>query len=326
VVAFGMYWFADSFADCLLAEFVDALGTTLATGALDAWVVDEMRAEGDHRPPGRVFARAQLLATPAMIVSGLAGAYVADIDIAAPWPIGAALFGTTGLVALAVMREPPLPRSDRTSLWRSWVRTTTDGFATVRRLPILATLCALTAATSFAVMPAWHYWPARLQDLSGQGIWLLGWVWVLISLAAMAGNALMPRLVQKFAPERVLAVASTLRGAALGVAVLVPRFPQNLVAVLMLQAVYGLMEPALQGWMNENVDSKVRATVLSVRSMAFTLGGGVGLLCIGLVARSGGISAAWGVSALLILLSAPGYLLLGRRAQRPASLAVGGGA
>ena len=36
---------------CAVAEIIDAIGLTLATGALEAWAVDGARAEGDLRPP-----------------------------------------------------------------------------------------------------------------------------------------------------------------------------------------------------------------------------------------------------------------------------------
>jgi len=84
--------------------------------------------------------------------------------------------------------------------------------------------------------------------------------------------------------------------------------------VLFLQMVFGLSEPTLQGWMNEHVESDVRATVLSVRSMAFTLGGGAGLLCLGLLARAQGIPAAWLAAGVLVILVAPGFFLLARAA------------
>jgi hypothetical protein len=51
-----MYFHAQGFLDCVLAEAVDALGTTLATGALDAWAVDGIRAEGDTRPADSIWA------------------------------------------------------------------------------------------------------------------------------------------------------------------------------------------------------------------------------------------------------------------------------
>src|SRR5438132_7304064 len=36
-----------SFADGAVAEFIDAVGTTLVSGALEAWAVDGVQAEGD---------------------------------------------------------------------------------------------------------------------------------------------------------------------------------------------------------------------------------------------------------------------------------------
>ena len=63
--------------------------------------------------------------------------------------------------------------------------------------------------------------------------------------------------------------------------------------------------------------------MLSVRAMCFTLGGGAGLVCIGLAARDLGIPIAWGISATMLVLTAPGFLILGRQAQRVPALAVG---
>ena len=56
--------------------------------------------------------------------------------------------------------------------------------------------------------------------------------------------------------------------------------------------------------------------MLSVRSMAFTLGGAAGLVCLGVLARETSIAHAWLVTAALYLVAVPGYLLLGRVARR----------
>ncbi len=49
--------------------------------------------------------------------------------------------------------------------------------------------------------------------------------------------------------------------------------------------------------------------MLSVRSMAFTLGG-TGLVYLGLLARSNGIPAAWAAGGVPLVLAAPGFFLL----------------
>jgi predicted MFS family arabinose efflux permease len=253
-----------------------------------------------------------------MIVGGLAGGYAGDGDIALPWTFGAATFALTGLVGLALMRESRLRPVRQGAALLTWMRTTGQGLRTVRREPVMFVLCLVTACTAFAVMPAWHYWPARLQAVSGVGTWLLGWTWALITLASMFGNWLMPRLVPRFRREHVLLIAWLWRAAMLALAAFSSQLVPTLLAILALQAVWGLSEPTLQGWMNENVDSDERATVLSVRSMSFTLGGGVGLICLGLLGRSSGIPAVWAAAAVLLLLIAPGFLLLkSPRLQRP---------
>src|SRR6185369_10442676 len=71
MVAFGMYAFAYTFPAFVVAELVDALGATLANGALDAWAVDSRAAGGDAQPADRFFARAHVVQRCAITLSGL---------------------------------------------------------------------------------------------------------------------------------------------------------------------------------------------------------------------------------------------------------------
>ena len=68
--------------------------------------------------------------------------------------------------------------------------------------------------------------------------------------------------------------------------------------------------------MNEHIEAERRATVLSVRAMSFTLGGGTGLVCIGLIARDLGVQAAWLTSAAVVGATAVGFVLLARVGRR----------
>lgn len=321
--AFGLYFFAHGFVDCIIAEGIDALGNTLANGALDAWAVDGMRAEGAGAATDRFFARAQIIARTVMIASGLAGGYLGQRDIALPWLVAAASFALTGMVAAAIMREHAIVSPAGARRDRSLVRTMRDGLATVRRTPVLLLLCVLTLAAAFATMPVYMTWQPRMQALTGEGAWLMGCIWALVNVAAIAGSALIPRLLGQYHREYVLAGATLLRGSMLAVAAVVTAFVPALMGVLMMEIGFGLSEPLLQAWMNEHIEPAQRATVLSVRAMCFTLGGGAGLVCIGLVARDLGIPTAWAISAMILLLTAPGFLILGRQALRAATPVVG---
>ena len=69
-------------------------------------------------------------------------------------------------------------------------------------------------------------------------------------------------------------------------------------------------EPLLAAWTNEHVDATSRATVLSIRTAFLTLGGALGLLTAGVIARAHGIPPAWLACAVVMLAGAPGYLAL----------------
>jgi MFS family permease len=312
-VAFGLYAVAESFSDCVVAELIDGIGTTLASGALDAWAVDGMREEGDERSVERFFARAQILARAGMIVGGLTCAYLAAIDFAIPWWVAAGGFAATGAVAAATMREnartlaADAPR-------RHFLALMGEGFRAVHGVPVLVLVCTLTGASFFAAIPAHMIWQQRMIDLSGEGVWIVGWLWVALNLAAIAGSVVLPRLLARLRRSRVLCLAALWRGCALAIAALATTLAPALGGWLLQETSFGLTEPVMQAWMNEHVPADRRATVLSIRSMVGTLGGGAGLITIGFVARDQGIPAAWMVSAALFLASAPAYLLLERLA------------
>src|SRR6185369_9865598 len=117
----------------------------------------------------------------------------------------------------------------------------------------------------------------RLESVSGEGPWLLGWVWVLLNLAVMAGNAMIPRMVGAWGRGTTLCIAYVWRALCLGIAGVATGFPVVLVGFLLQEIGLGTTEPLLQAWMNEHATTAQRATILSVRSMAFTLGGAAGL-------------------------------------------------
>lgn len=317
--AYLLYAFAEDFGDCLVAETIDAIGTTLATGAIDAWAVDGMRSEGDHRGAQRFFAKSQMVTRVVMIGGGIASGYAAAVDIRWPWLGGSAVFALAGSAGALFMREPPrISGTPRASLGTA----ARQGFEIVRRAPVLRLLCALSFALTFAAMPAHMVWQPRIEELAGTDFVLLGWIWVGLNVCAVAGAALLPRILRGFSRERVLAAAILWRGAMIGFAAAATGLGPAIAGWLLQEIGYGMAEPVLQGWLNDHVDADRRATVISVRSACATLGGGLGLLTIGWIARDVSLAAAWGASAVLFVALAPWFLALGRVTGRLEPLAV----
>lgn len=325
LVAYTLYAFAEDFADCLVAEVIDAVGTTLASGALEAWVVDGVRAEGDRRPTDALFARAQMIARGVMVGGAVVCGYVtAAFGWTVPWLACAALFGATAATGAILMREQrptPQARAERSP---SIASTVAAAVTTVRGAPVLLILYLLTLSTALAAFPFLMLWPRRVEQLiGGESLTLIGWLTACLHLAALAGSAVLPRLLDRHAREVVLFFSGVWRAALIGIAALASGISPVAAGLLLQEISAGLTDPVLTAWTNEHIAPAERATTLSVRSVFFTVGGAAGLVGLGLVARDHGIPAAWGVSALVLALTAPGFLALGRLARRaPTSAAV----
>jgi len=309
-VAFAVYFNADSFGDFVVAEVIDAIGNTLASGALDAWAVDGMRDDGDDSPADRLFSRGKMISHAAMIASGLAGGYAAEVDIAYPWLMGVAGFAVTGVVAGAIMREVrpvtqpavrgisalaalnPLPAI------RGQIR---GGLGAVLGNPTLRFLCLLTGLIAFAQMPAMQLWPTHLTAISSAGTSRMGWVWAAINVAALAGSGMLPWLRRRMSRRTTAVVVTLVRAVGIALAAVSVGFGKATVGLVAHFAGMGASDPLLGAWMNEHAIREQRATVLSIQAMAFMFGGSAGLLVVGVVARAWGAPMAWGVAAVVLL-------------------------
>src|SRR5208282_3270899 len=102
---FLLYFFAHHYAVFLVAETIDGIGTTFCNGAIDAWGVDALDAGGYSSQKDRLFSRLSQLSNFGFMLSALIGAYVANINIAWPWLLGAGGYCIAGLAGLMLMRE-----------------------------------------------------------------------------------------------------------------------------------------------------------------------------------------------------------------------------
>src|SRR5438093_11429632 len=82
------------------------LGYTFYTGAVDAWLVDALKASGYDEPLERVFSRGQMLFGAAMLVGTIGGGLLGQIRLDIPYLVRAAL--VVPLFLLAWLRMPEL--------------------------------------------------------------------------------------------------------------------------------------------------------------------------------------------------------------------------
>src|SRR6266853_1084098 len=99
LTAFMIYFFAHAYPVFLVAESIDGIGTTFCNGAIDAWGVDALDEAGFVGLKDRLFSRISQLTSMGFMAASLIGGYVADVNIAWPWLLGAAGFFVSAMVA-----------------------------------------------------------------------------------------------------------------------------------------------------------------------------------------------------------------------------------
>ncbi len=314
VVAFTVYFFAHRFLVFVMAECIDGIGTTLCNGAIDAWGVDALDAAGFAGLKDRLFSRISQLTNFGFMGAAIIGAYVADFNIALPWMLGAAGYLMAAAGAVYLMREDQVQRGGAIRIKLSELfavvaaRVITgvrQGFHS-RTVLMLSTASALTFA---AWAPYWLEWPQLFNDRYGVGIWIVGWLYCLFTVARMIGAEAVVRSGIE-ARDRGAWLAALVTGASallFAGGAMAHRPTIALVCLFVMNLCAGAMQPLTQSWFNEHVDADDRATLLSFNSTFSTMGGSLGLLAGGWVADAFGIPAAWEMGALILLAAAPCY-------------------
>ncbi len=319
VSAFMLYFFARHYFVFLIAESIDGIGTTFGNGAIDAWGVDALDDAGYDGMKDRLFSRISQLNAVGFMGSAMIGAYVADINIAYPWLLGATGYLISGIFAYRLMHDER-PRSTHLHLVAMPAQIAGRVSSGLRRGFSARTVLMLSTAGAVAFAawgPYWVEWPILFDTSFNVGIWIIGWIYCALAIARMIGAEVVARayLDEATRPSRA-AILVLITGAGLAFAGLFGGKPWLMLAILfVMNLAFGALQPLLQSWFNEQIESDQRATLLSFNSTFQTAGGSMGLLANGWIADLYGIPIAWQAAGLLSMLAAPIYWALRSRAD-----------
>ena len=323
-------WFHWGFWPFMGTSVLLGLGYTFYTGAVDAWLVDALKATGFAQPMEGVFAKGQMMFGAAMLAGTLGGGLLGQIDLAVPYLVRSATFLPLLGVAWFAMQE--IGFTPRTLEWRrvpvELRRVFVEGLDyglhhRVVRPVMLASLVGM----SFMIF-GFYSWQRYFLDLLGRDlVWVSGLIAALLSLAMILGNALV-RPLSRFVRTRtgllagsvvVQAVTVVLCGllgagvtsSAAGEGVTMHGVPIRFIVVVALYLVYGIalgtMGPVKQGYLNAHIPSAQRATIISLDALFADAGGVAGQSGWGYLAKVRSIGEAWMYSGVTLLLGVPLY-------------------
>ncbi|MBN2404470.1 MAG: MFS transporter [Coriobacteriia bacterium] len=322
----GIGWF-------IVASLMIGLGFTFQTGAVDAWLVDSLDHVGYTEPMDGVFAKGGVVFGVAMLAGTLSGGFLGQIDLAYPYYVRAVVLIACLFYSAAVMHDAGF--AARPLIWRRFgVEAKAILRASVRygwRNPVIRPLLAASLAQGTFFIFGFYSWQRYFLDLLAQElVWVAGVVTAMFSVAGIIGNAVVGKirrgergvnagrlLLLVAAAQAVLAIATGLVGLlwpvdAMGVA----PFIIAVTLYLLFGVGMGMAAPVRQAFVNRQIPSAQRATVLSVDSLFADVGASGGQLGLGWVSRSISIPFAWVLGGAMLAGAVPMYSLARRADDR----------
>lgn len=310
------------------------LGFTFQTGAVDAWLVDALDHVGYTQTKERVFSWGQMTSSAGMLVGSLLGGLLGQVNLSWPFIVRSGLLVAAFVVVAVLMRDLGFtPRPLALSTFAEESRTIfSAGVQYGWRSKVIRPLLFTSLVGGVFFMYGFYSWqPYVLGLLGANAVWLLGAVQAALSLAFIAGSALVGpamRAVKDHDPARLLTatvVAQTVLIIGIAVVGMVAGWHGVAPAAtaiglwLVWGVLSGLSGPVRQAFINAHIPSARRATVLSLDSFFADAGGSAGQPVLGWVSTRASISAGWLIGAVFVGATAPLYAAAGRAARAQAA-------
>jgi MFS family permease len=292
-----------------LAGVILGLGYTFYSGAVEAWLVDALKATGYQHELDKVFAKASIVASVAMIVGTVGGGVLGQINLSLPYLARAALVLMAFSVGFRTMHEIGFtPRTMRLEgIVGEMRKVARAGITYGWRAPPVRLLVLESFVTWGFFSWAWYAWQPYFLDLYGKdAIWLSGVIASLFALAGIAGNALVGRLAKPGRRRTTILLASAAVTTATMVATGVIRSFWVTVPVFLVGAVAGgVLQPVRQTYLHRSIPTSERATLVSFDSLMGSLGSVGGQTGLGFLSQERSIPVGFVVGGLATVLALP---------------------
>ncbi|HZA19894.1 MAG TPA: MFS transporter [Actinomycetota bacterium] len=291
-----------------LAGVILGLGYTFYSGAVEAWLVDALKATGFQNELDGVFARASMVGSVAMVIGTVGGGLLGQIDLSLPYVARAALVLMAFTVGFVTMHDIGFtPRTMRLKgITGEMKKVAQAGISYGWRAPAVR-LLVMDSFVSWGFFAwAWYAWQPYFLELYGDdAIWLSGLVAALFGLAGIGGNALVGKLAL---PRRrrttillgaaaVTTVTMVATGAIRSFWITVPVFLLGAVAM-------GVLQPVRQTYLHLSIPTSERATLVSFDALVGSLGSVGGQTGLGYLSQERSIADAFvigGIATALVL-------------------------
>jgi DHA3 family tetracycline resistance protein-like MFS transporter len=296
------------FAAILLAQVIWGLGYTFTSGATQAWITDEIGEDNANK----LFFRARRFGLFAALIGMGLATLVGANNVALPIQLGAVGVILIGITLMVVMPETgfhPTPREDRNT-WQHMWHTFHQGLNAVRAKPRLMSIVGVGLFYGIYSEGFDRLWVKHLLDTFELPI-LFGNNQVAFFSALRVAGTLLTIVAIHFVEKRVDTSSSIAIGRAMllvtglisisliGFA-LSPLFLLSLGLYLSTNVLRHVAEPLQTAWVNQKLDSKIRATIHSMFGQVDAIGQVMGGPIVAVIAAASSAVTSLVTSGLLL--------------------------
>jgi MFS family permease len=303
-----------------LASVVLGLGFTFFSGAVEAWLVDALVANGFTLDLESVFARGQAVSGAAMLVGSVAGGVIAQAtNLGVPYIVRAGMLGLTLLAALLLMRDvgfTPVRSGGPVTEAKRVLQASIDNGLRNRPVRWLMLASPFTMGVMFYAFYAMQPYLLEIYgDESAYGI--AGLAAAIVAGAQIAGGLLVPFVRRLFARRtHALLLAGPLGAVILVMIGWTSSFWVATALLVVWAMTFSAAMPLRQAYLNGLIPSEQRATVLSFDALMGSAGGVVVQPPLGRVADAWGYPASYFAGGAIQALAVP-FFWLARRENAP---------
>jgi MFS family permease len=312
------FW-AWAFASVLLG-----LGFTFFSGAVEAWLVDALRASGYQGELESVFSKGMIVGGAAMLAGSVLGGVVAQLtDLGVPFLVRAGILVLMFVIAFIAMRDIGFTPERSEGPLRT-VRTVFSGSmkhglgnAPVRYLMLAA---PFTAGVGIYVFYALQPYLLELWG-DADAYSIAGLAAAIVAGSQIVGGLLAPRVRRLFRKRTTVLIIAGIIGVVLLLTLgLVPNFWIALAILTVWGIASSIDDPIRRAYLNDLIPSNRRATVLSFESLMGNVGG-IGIQpALGRVADLSGYAFSLVIGGVISAVAVP-FIALSRAQNAPADAA-----
>ncbi len=310
-----------------LASLLLGFGYTFFSGALEAWLVDALKHAGYEGELDPIFAKNQIVTGVAMLVGTIAGGYIAQIAaLGVPYLVRAALQAVSFVVAFVLMKDIGFSREHVVHSGKRVKALAKAGWRYgLENRPVRWVMLAAPFYMGTGIYGFYAAQPYLLELFGDQtAIGVAGIAAAGIATTQVAGGFAVP-LIRRHVTRRthVLLACASLTTVSLLLMGLIQVFAVVVVLLVLWAVSYAVNLPVRQAFINAQIPSRERATVLSFDSMVNSTGGVAFQPILGRVADMSGYATSYLVSGAIAFVGLP-FLLLARRENVRADAAAEG--